>query len=125
MLGAADVMAFVVASDPDAARTFYAETLGLRFVSDEEYALVFDCNGTMLRIQKVPGHVAAAYTVVGWRVADIASAVASLRSRGVRFEQYGFATQDGEGIWTTPDGTKVAWFKDPSGNLLSLTQFVR
>jgi len=123
VLGAADVMAFVVTTDPAAARAFYEKTLGLRFVADDEYALVFDCNGTMLRIQKVREHAPRTYTVLGWKVPDISRAIASRVREGVRFEHYGFETQDPDGIWTTADGTKVAWFKDPSGNLLSLTQF--
>ena len=123
MLGAADVMAFVVTTDAAAARAFYEKTLGLRFVADDEYALVFDCNGTMLRIQKVREHAPRTYTALGWKVSDIAASVASLVRVGVHFEHYGFETQDRDGIWTTTDGTKVAWFKDPSGNLLSLTQF--
>lgn len=123
MLGSADVMAFVATRDPAAARTFYAETLGLRLVADDQFALVFDANGTELRVQKVPEPAPLSYTVLGWKVADIGETVRWLAAKGVRFESYEWLPQDESGVWTAPDGTRVAWFKDPDGNLLSLTQF--
>ena len=117
-------MAFAATVDAERARRFYADVLGLRLVSDEEYALVFDANGVMLRLQKVQELSPHPFTALGWLVDDIRSTVAGLVERGVVFERYGFLPQDADGIWTTPDGSKVAWFKDPDGNLLSLTEMV-
>jgi catechol 2,3-dioxygenase-like lactoylglutathione lyase family enzyme len=122
-LATSRVMAFVATSDAARARTFYADVLGLAFVSDVQYALVFDSNGTMLRIQKTDEVHPAPYTALGWQVDDIVATVRQLSQRGAVFERYGFMEQDEHGIWTTPDGSKVAWFKDPDGNTLSLTQF--
>ena len=123
MLGTADVMAFVATKDPERAKTFYAETLGLRLLADEQYALVFDANGTKLRVQKVQKVTSAPYTTLGWEVPDIGHTVRALVGKGVAFMRIGFPGQDELGIWTADDGTKVAWFKDPDGNTLSLTQF--
>jgi len=118
-------MAFVATKDPARARTFYEGTLGLRLVADESFALVFDANGTMLRVQKVNELTPHAFTALGWQVQDIRESIRTLVERGVAFERFsipGFP-QDELGIWTADDGTKVAWFKDSDGNILSLTQF--
>lgn len=123
MLGEQELMAFVATTHPERARQFYSQVLGLRLVADEPWALVFDAHGAMLRIQKTTELVPAKHTVLGWRVSDIEATLAGLRDKGVRFERYSFLPQDELGIWTTPDGTKVAWFKDPDGNTLSVTQF--
>jgi len=125
MLGSAAIMAFVATTDAERARRFYGEMLGLTMKADEEYALVFDANGTMLRVQKVRSVPPAQYTILGWRVDDIRATVSGLVGKGVAFERLGIPgfAQDDLGIWTAPDGTQVAWFKDPDGNILSLTQF--
>jgi catechol 2,3-dioxygenase-like lactoylglutathione lyase family enzyme len=123
MLGNHELMAFVATTRPERARQFYADVLGLRLVADEPWALVFDAHGAMLRVQKTAELTPAKHTVLGWRVTDIESTMAGLAARGVRFERYSFLPQDELGVWTTPDGTKVAWFKDPDSNTLSLTQF--
>jgi catechol 2,3-dioxygenase-like lactoylglutathione lyase family enzyme len=123
MLGDHELMAFVATTHPDRARQFYASVLGLRLVADEPWALVFDAHGAMLRIQKTPELQPAKHTVLGWRVPDIEETMTGLAAKGVRFERYSFLPQDELGVWTTPDGTRVAWFKDPDGNTLSLTQF--
>lgn len=123
MLHTAAVIAFIATSDAERAKAFYRDTLGLSLVSDEPYALVFDLNGTMLRIQKAASHKPYPYTSLGWNVPDIAAAVDGLAARGVRFERFPGFEQDDRGIWQVPDGTRVAWFKDPDGNLLSLTAF--
>jgi catechol 2,3-dioxygenase-like lactoylglutathione lyase family enzyme len=123
MLGNHELMAFVATTHPERARQFYAETLGLRLVADEPWALVFDAHGAMLRVQKTGELTPAKHTVLGWRVTDIESTMAELAAKGVHFERYSFLPQDDLGVWTTPDGTKVAWFKDPDSNTLSLTQF--
>jgi len=117
-------MTFVATRNAKKARKFYEETLGLRFIADESYALVFDLNGIMLRIQKVDDVTPAQYTVLGWSVRDIDAAVEILRERGVCFEQYPGMGQDELGVWSSPGGARVAWFRDPDGNTLSLTEFL-
>jgi catechol 2,3-dioxygenase-like lactoylglutathione lyase family enzyme len=122
MLGSQKLMAFVATIDSPRAKSFYKDVLGLRLVADEEWAVVFDANGTMLRIQKVREMTPAPYTALGWEVPDIDRAVSTLREKKVSFERYTFLQQDEAGVWAAPGGAKVAWFKDPDGNLLSLTQ---
>ena len=121
MFGSCDVMAFVSVTDPAKARAFYEGTLGLRLVSDVPYALVFDANGTTLRVAEVDAVTPAPYTVLGWIVDDIASKVRELASKGVRCERYDGLEQDELGVWSS-GAALVAWFKDPDGNTLSLTQ---
>jgi catechol 2,3-dioxygenase-like lactoylglutathione lyase family enzyme len=122
-LADAKVGTFVATANAERARQFYESTLGLRLVADEFFALVFDVNGTMLRIQKVEKVTPAPYTVLGWRVKDIVATAGSLAERGVKFERYNGMPQDEQGIWQSPSGAKIAWFKDPDGNTLSLAQF--
>lgn len=117
------LMAFVSTTQPDRARHFYQDVLGLNLISEDPIALVFNCAGTMLRITVVKEFSPQPFTVLGWRVADLSSRMKELSAKGVTFEQFGFPTQDEIGIWTTRDGAQIAWFKDPDGNLLSLTQF--
>jgi catechol 2,3-dioxygenase-like lactoylglutathione lyase family enzyme len=121
--GSHNIVAFAATSRPARARRFYHDTLGLRFVSEDEFALVFDANGTMLRVSIVREVVAATYTVLGWQVPDIVAAAKRLRSAGVRLRRYSGMGQDKQGIWTSPSGARVAWFKDLDGNTLSITQF--
>lgn len=123
VLTTAEIIAFVGATDPGRAKAFYQSTLGLRLVSEEPQALVFDAGGTMLRVSILRQVPPVPYTVLGWRVRDIATAVESLASRGVVFERFAGFAQDTRGVWTAPDGTRVAWFTDPDRNMLSLTQF--
>ena len=101
---------------------FYSEVLELRLVEDTPFALVFDAHGTMLRIQKVQILTPARHTVLGWHVVDVHEAVEILLKRGIIFVRYPGLPQDERGIWTTPDGNKIAWFTDPDGNTLSLTE---
>jgi catechol 2,3-dioxygenase-like lactoylglutathione lyase family enzyme len=122
VLTEASVMTFVATAKPVEARAFYEGVLGLTFVEDSPFALVFDLHGSMLRIQKVTHVVATTYTDLGWQVADIRQAVKELTEAGVSFERYEGMPQDALGIWATPDGSAVAWFKDPDGNTLSLAQ---
>ena len=124
MLGTKSIVAFVPTTDYAKARAFYEGVLGLRFVSQDEFALVLDANGIMLRVTKVPKHEPQPFTILGWQVDNIDGDVGTLTERGVRFERYGFPGQDDAGIWTAPTGDKVAWFKDPDGNTLSLSQHV-
>jgi catechol 2,3-dioxygenase-like lactoylglutathione lyase family enzyme len=123
VLGDASLIGFVATTDAGRARAFYESVLGLRLVVDEEFALVFDANGTMLRIQKVEALTPHPFTSLGWQVDDIAEAVRALAAKGVAFERYGFMQQDELGIWSSDGRTKVAWFKDPDSNILSLTEF--
>lgn len=122
-LGHYNIIGFVTIVDVPRAKEFYRDTLGLRLVSEEPpYALVFDANGIMLRLgigkerPPVPG------TVLGWQVPDISQAVTELEQAGVHFERYDFLKPDSQGIWTAPTGARVAWFKDPDGNILSLSE---
>ncbi len=123
MLSKSDVMAFIATRDSERSCAFYRDVLGLRFVADEPYALVFDASGTMLRVQKVQELVPATHTALGFRVADVRAVIRNLKSRGVSMERFGFMDQDDFGVWTAAGGAQIAWFKDPDGNLLSLTQF--
>ena len=123
MLKEHDVIAFVATVQPDRARRFYCDVLGLNLVEDSPFALVFDVGGRMLRIQKGQTFVPAPHTVLGWSVRDIRREIESLMTRGVTFERYPGMSQDELGVWTSPDGHKVAWFRDPDGNNLSLTEF--
>ena len=121
MLDTAKPMAFVATADAARARTFYESVLGLRVVEDTPFALVLDSAGTTLRVQKVGEVRAAPYTALGWEVADVAAAVRALRARGVVFERYDGIEQDALGVWTAPGGARVAWFRDPDGNVLSVS----
>ena len=123
MLNQSKVVAFVATSRPDEAKSFYQETLGLRLLTEDAFAIVFDANGVMLRVQKVQEHTPPPYTVLGWDVSDIHASVKELSSRDVECERYEWLEQDESGVWTAPSGAKIAWFKDPDGNTLSLTQF--
>lgn len=124
MLGSLHIIAFVPTRDFNKARAFYEGVLGLRFVKDDGFALVLDANGIMIRVAKVPEFKPAQFTVLGWQVFDIEKIVADLEKKGVHFERFGFFEQDKLGIWTAPSGDKVAWFKDPDGNVLSVSQHV-
>ena len=122
MLGNASLVAFVATADAAKALAFYRDVLGLQLVSDTPFALVFNANGAVLRVQKVQKVIVSGYTALGWDVADIAATVRNLGARGVVFERFAGLEQDAVGIWRTPDGSQVAWFRDPDGNLLSVAQ---
>jgi len=123
MLGNASIMAFVATANPEKAREFYENALGLTLIADEEYAVVFDAGGTTLRVQKSGPFIPHPFTTLGWNVEDIETAMAALGSKGIVFEQYPWMPEGSDGVMTFPDGGRVAWFKDPDGNLLSLTQY--
>lgn len=123
MLATSDVIAFASTTDLARARTFYEGALGLQVVEQNAYACVFDAHGTMLRITAVAEVAHPGYTVLGWRVADISGTVTRLASVGVVFARYDGMEQDAQGVWTTPNGDRIAWFTDPDGNVLSLTEF--
>ena len=118
-----NIVGFVTIVDVERSKQFYRDTLGLRLVSEEPpFAVVFEAHGIMLRLGMGKELPPARGTVLGWQVPDIVAAVRDLERAGVRFERYEFAKQDDLGIWTTPTGAKVAWFKDPDGNILSLSE---
>jgi catechol 2,3-dioxygenase-like lactoylglutathione lyase family enzyme len=124
MLGSTNIVAFVPTKDSEKARAFYEGVLGLRFVKDDGFAMVLDANGIMIRVAKVPQFTPAQFTILGWQVNDIAKVVEGLQKNGVRCEIFGFFKQDELGIWSAPTGDKVAWFKDPDGNILSVSEHV-
>lgn len=123
MLSRAKLVTFVATSKPDSAQDFYEQTLGLQLITNDNFALVFDANGVMLRVQKVQAHTPANHTALGWDVGDIRTEMKELMRKGVSCERYEWLEQDELGVWTAPSGAKIAWFKDPDGNVLSLTQF--
>jgi catechol 2,3-dioxygenase-like lactoylglutathione lyase family enzyme len=122
MLGSNKIIAFVPTRDSAKARTFYEGTLGLKFIFEDDFALVLDANGVRVRVAKTPEFKPAPFTILGWEVSGIENVVADLMKKGVRFEKFGMLGQDDQGIWSAPGGAKVAWFKDPDGNILSLSQ---
>jgi len=118
-----NIIGFATIVDVERAKEFYRDTLGLRLLSEEPpFALVFDANGIMLRLGMGKERPPVQGTVLGWQVPDIITAVKDLAQAGVQFERYGFMKQDELGVWTAPTGAKVAWFKDPDGNILSLSE---
>jgi catechol 2,3-dioxygenase-like lactoylglutathione lyase family enzyme len=123
MLGSINIVAFVPTKDTEKARAFYEGVLGLRFVKDDGFAMVMDANGIMVRVAKAQ-FTPAPFTILGWQVTDIEKIVTGMQGKGVQFERFGFLEQDALGIWTAPTGDKVAWFKDPDGNILSVSQHV-
>ena len=123
MLANNPLIAFIPTKDAARARSFYEGKLGLRFISDDNFALVMDANGTMLRIARVGDFTPMPFTILGWEVEDIDATVAALAAKGVPFSRYSFLEQSDLGVWTAPGGVaKVAWFLDPDGNTLSLSQ---
>jgi catechol 2,3-dioxygenase-like lactoylglutathione lyase family enzyme len=122
MLAASKLVGFVPTQDSARAREFYEGKLGFQFVSDDPFALVMRAGDHMVRIAKAKDFTPAPYTVLGWEVEDIEAMVKWLTERGVVFEKYPFVQDQTLGIWTTPNRDKVAWFKDPDGNVLSVSQ---
>jgi catechol 2,3-dioxygenase-like lactoylglutathione lyase family enzyme len=121
MLTHSRIIAFIPTKDAARARRFY-ESLGLRFVSDDSFAIVMDANGTMIRIARVEDFTPFPFTLLGWQVDDIHQTVAEMTSKGVEFARYPYFEQSADGIWTAPGGAKIAWFRDPDGNTLSISQ---
>jgi catechol 2,3-dioxygenase-like lactoylglutathione lyase family enzyme len=117
------LIAFVATAKPAESIEFYSGTIGLALMEETEFSIVFSSGETMLRIQKVSEVTIPPDTALGWEVDDIAGRVQDLTNKGAVFERFDDFPQDHNGIWSAPDGTKVAWFCDPDGNLLSLTQF--
>jgi catechol 2,3-dioxygenase-like lactoylglutathione lyase family enzyme len=122
MLASGKLVGFVPTKDSTKTREFYEGKLGFQFVSDDQFALVMQAGESMIRIAKTKDFTPAQYTVMGWEVPDVEVMVQWLNKRGVKFEKYPFIKDQESGIWITPNGDKVAWFKDPDGNVLSLSQ---
>ena len=122
MLANNKIIGFVPIKDKAHAKEFYEKTLGLPFVSDDGFAMVFNANGNMLRLVKVPDYQPVQFTILGWEVNDIEKTAASLQKNGVEFQKYPWMPQDKSAIWDAPGGARVAWFKDPDGNVLSVSQ---
>jgi catechol 2,3-dioxygenase-like lactoylglutathione lyase family enzyme len=121
MLSSEKLVAFVSTTNADHARAFYRDKLGLRLISEDGFALVFESNGAPLRVALAKEVKPAPFTVLGWDVKNIRATVLDLNKAGITCEIFGFFKQDGLGIWTAPGGDQVAWFKDPDGNLLSVS----
>jgi len=120
----AKLMAFVPASDLAAARAFYERVLGLRYLDEDGFAVTVEAaQGIRVRLVRIENHKPVQFTILGWETPDIEKSVSELEERGVAFAGFGLPNQDARGIWTAPGGAKVAWFRDPDGNTLSLTQF--
>jgi len=122
MLADEKIIALVPVTDAARAKAFYADKLGLTFISEDPFAVVFDASGIMLRLTKVKEFTPQPFSILSWQVDDIEATVRPLAAAGIPFERYGFLQQDELGIWTAPDGTKVAWFLDPDGNNLGIVQ---
>ena len=122
MLSDAPLIAFVATTDLDRSHAFYGGVLGLRRIEAGPFANAYDADGTSLRVTRVDPHAGASYTVLGWSVGDVHARVEALARRGVAFKRYAGIDQDDAGVWTAPSGARVAWFEDPDGNVLSLTE---
>ena len=123
MLRALSLIGFIPTTNPEQARRFYVDTLGFKFESDGPFAIVIANGSNMIRLVKLQEHEPTTFTILGWETPDIGQTVRDLIAAGVTIERYGLPGQDDLGIWSSPDGTsKVAWFKDPDGNTLSVSQ---
>jgi catechol 2,3-dioxygenase-like lactoylglutathione lyase family enzyme len=122
MLDQFEVIGFIPITDAARARVFYEQSLGLRFLSDDQFALVMEANRTKIRLVRMKEFTPAPFTILGWETTEIEQTVRELIAKGVVFQRYPFVTQDELGIWNTPNGSRVAWFQDPDGNILSISQ---
>lgn len=122
MLSNPTIMAILPTTKPKQSKAFYSETIGLKLVSEDDYALVFTGNGVTLRITTVHQFTPFPFTALGFQIEEIESQVKSLIKKGVEFKRYESLEQDNLGIWNSPSTARVAWFEDPDGNLISLTE---
>jgi catechol 2,3-dioxygenase-like lactoylglutathione lyase family enzyme len=126
MLADEPLMVFVPTRDTERARQFYQQTLGLELISADRFSLMFNAHGTTLsvtNVSSVDNFKPYPFTVLGWKVLNIETTLREMVARGIQFERYAAMEQDGLGIWKSPNGARVAWFKDPDGNVLSITEF--
>ena len=123
MLSHARLTAFIATAKAAQAKSFYAKTLGLAFVYEDDFAVVFDSNGVELRLQKIERLRPQQFTSLGWQITGLDDVIRALVLRGVRFERFAGMEQDSLGIWSAPSGARIAWFKDPDGNLLSMSEY--
>jgi catechol 2,3-dioxygenase-like lactoylglutathione lyase family enzyme len=121
MLASGEMVGFIPTKDYEAARVFYVGKLGLEFVCLDRFALVVRAGASTIRITEIPSFTPLPGTTLGWAVEDIEAVAKWLRDRGVAFEKYPFVQDQTLGIWTAPSGDRVAWFKDPDGNILSIS----
>ncbi|MBI1250771.1 MAG: hypothetical protein GC189_04790 [Alphaproteobacteria bacterium] len=122
MLGKAEALANVGISRPDAARAFYVDTLGLNLISEDEFAIVVSGSGAKVRLSKVPMVTPAAYSVLSFDVKDMAAFVKQAKDKGVMLQRFPFLPADDDGVWTSPDGARVCWIRDPDLNLIGVAQ---
>ncbi len=125
MLSECELIGIIPTMNKARAKEFYAGVLHLTFVQDDGFALLFQCLHAHLRIVQMPEFKPYPFTLLGWEVPNIGDVVRELTALGVSFERYGYFEQDELGVWTAPNGSMVAWFKDPDGNVLSLSQHKR
>ena len=119
------LMAFIPTRDGDAARVFYEKKVGLRFISEDQFAVIFQSGANTIRITRTGSFTPAPFTILGWESSDIEQDVRDMTARGITFERYNYmGPQDELGIWTAPSGARIAWFKDPDGNTLSIGQLI-
>ena len=123
MLITGQLVSFVPSTDLDVSEMFYVDTLKFRKLGRDAFVLVIDGGGgAPVRITLVQSREETGYTALGWRVPDLDATVDRLRDKGVDFTRYNRMDQDEHDAWTAPDGVRVAWFRDPHGNVLSLMQ---
>ena len=123
MLTSNKILGFLQTTNSKRAKEFYIDVLGLQFSSEDQFALELNAGGNRLRISETKDFQAMPFTVLGWEVEDIDQVTQGLKTKGVQFEFYSWmTTQSASGVWNSPSGARVAWFKDPDGNLLSLSQ---
>lgn len=118
-------IAFIPTQQPEAARHFYEQTLGLKFVADNDFAIVFRVGPepqAMLRIVRARNFVPVSHTIFGWEVENVEQSVDELLGKGIQFLRPGYFEQDARNIWNAPDGSRIAWFQDPDGNTLSISE---
>jgi catechol 2,3-dioxygenase-like lactoylglutathione lyase family enzyme len=125
MLGESIIQAIICTAQPDKARAFYSDTLGLKLIEENQYGLVFFGKVGILRVAKVPSMIPAATSVAGFIVDDAIATTNALAAKGVKLERYPFLQHDELGLWSAPDGTKVGWFRDPDFNVISITQMAK
>ena len=125
MLANGILKAFIPTVNPQEAILFYRDLLGFELMSEDDYAMEFNANGTLLRVTIVNEFVPQPFTILGWNIENLVFTVRQFNNKNIYFEIFDFLEQDDLGIWNSPGGAKVAWFKDPDGNILSLTELER